>query len=146
MKNDSTIGVQLHITSCAIDSYIDQNINGHDEGKLTGFEGLTLRYLYDKHRDTTAKDVMEFTHVAKATASQTLSGLERKGMIVMQTDGSDKRKKIIKITELGEKVVSQFDMMFLKLTTIIENDFTEEEKETFCQSLKKIRKNLGLNY
>lgn len=146
MKDEKPLGQDIHLTSCVIDSYISTNITGSGKKVLTGIEGLTLGFLaHDDHPKTT-KDVMERFHIAKATASQTLSGLEKKGMIRQEAYADDKRRKQIMLTDEGREIQDTIDEKFAIMNSTLEEGISEEEKETFRKVLFKIRCNLGRNY
>ncbi len=140
------LGRDIHMTSCAIDSYISTHITGVKETNLTGIEGLTLGFLAHDESPKTMRDVMNHFHIAKATASQTLTSLEKKGVIVQKVDEDDKRKKMILITEEGKRIQNTIDQKFLIMNSILEEGITEEEKEQFHSILLKIRCNLGRDY
>ncbi len=146
MKN-RPIGQDVHVTSTAIGSYIDQEIMGQGDFPLTCMEGRTLEFLANINRDDiTIHEVMEQFHIVKSTASTTLSGLEKKGMISMETDAYDHRKKVIAITEKGKMKNAEMQERFRRMNQIIEKDFSPEDVDTMHQYLKKIRSNLGLDY
>lgn len=146
MKN-RPVGSDLHVTATAIECYIDQKIIGQSDSQVTCMEGMMLEFLADKSRDDiTIHEVMEHFHIVKSTASLTLSGLEKKGMISMRIDELDHRKKVIAITEKGKLINEEMQERFRKMNRIIEKDFSQEEIDWFHQYLKRIRYNLGLDY
>ena len=146
MDKQRPLGREIHLTSSAIECYISRNITGSDPAKLTGIEAMTLGFLFKLKKPGTMRDVMNHFHIAKATASQTLTNLERKGMILQKTSENDKRKKMIYLTENGKKIKENYDQKFEVLNAIIEEGITEEEKEVFRKVVLKIRCNIGRDY
>lgn len=140
------IGQDIHVTSTAIESYIDQKMMDTGDWPLTGIEGMTLAFLAEKGEGITMKEVMDHFHIVKSTASQTLSGLVKKGMIELKEDKTDKRKKIINLTKEGRTKQHDLDHRMDQMNQIIEKDFSEEERKTLHTLLEKIRMNLGLEY
>lgn len=132
------------MTSNAVKTYIDQVLEEKLKDRLTGIEGLTMGYLF-KHEgsETTAQELMAHSHSSKATTSQTLSGLEKKGYIVMQPSQKDKRKKAIVLTEKGEEVHQEFQTIFKDVTATVKENVTPEEEATVRAVLKKIQANVG---
>ncbi len=140
------LGRDIHLTSSVIDSYISNYVTGSGDTNLTGIEGLTLGFLAHDDSPKSMKDVMDNFHIAKATASQTLTGLEKKGMIRQEADEDDRRKKMIILTEEGKRIQDCIDHKFEVMNSILEEGISEEEKELFHSILLKIRCNLGRNY
>lgn len=146
MDKQITLGREIHITSSAIECYISRNITGSDPEKLTGIEAMTLSFLFELKKPGTMRDVMNHFHIAKATASQTLTNLERKGMILQKSSENDKRKKMIYLTENGKKIKESYDQKFDVMNAIIEEGITKEEEEVFRKVVLKIRCNLERDY
>lgn len=146
MGKQMPLGREIHLTSSAIECYISKNITGSDPAKLTGIEAMTLSFLFELKKPAMMRDVMDHFHIAKATASQTLTNLERKGMIMQKSTEDDKRKKMIYLTEDGKKIKESYDQKFSVMNAIVEEGITDEEKEVFRKVVLKIRCNLGRDY
>lgn len=146
MDTPMPLGREIHLTSIAIECYISRNITGSDPAKLTGIEAMTLCFLFELKKPGTMRDVMDHFHIAKATASQTLTNLERKEMILLKSSEDDKRKKMIYLTEEGKKIKESYDQKFDVMNAIIQEGITDEEKEAFRKVVMKIRYNLGRDY
>ena len=146
MDKQLPLGRDIHLTSSAIECYISKNITGSDSAKLTGIEAMTLSFLFELKKPATMRDVMDHFHIAKATASQTLTNLERKEMILQKSIEDDKRKKMIYLTEEGKIIKESYDQKFDLMNAIIEEGITDEEKEVFHKVVMRIRCNLGRDY
>lgn len=143
MENNVPIGALIHQTANYIDTYIDSILSTKDV-YLTAMEGMTMQTIYHKDGPLFAKDIMKITQVSKATTSQTLNSLVKKGLIIMQTKENDKRSKIIYLTDKGKVTIIKFDLIFSEITKAIEKDFTPEEKETIIRLLEKTRHNVSI--
>lgn len=144
MENNVPVGALIHQTANYIDTFIDSYLNNSKDVFLTAMEGMTMRTIYHKDGPLFAKDIMKSTHVSKATTSQTLNSLVRKGLIIMQTKENDKRSKIIYLTDKGKETIIKFDEAFAKITEATEKDFTVEEREILVRLLEKIRNNVTI--
>jgi MarR family transcriptional repressor of mepA len=144
MNEEKPLGAEIRRTDHLIKAYIDRTLDSHLEEELTGIEGMTLGYIFH-HQDQiiVAKDVMARSKVSKATTSQTLSGLEKKGYIKMAPAPKDKRKKIITLTAKGEKVEAEFKAIFKEVSATVKAGVTPEEERTVRAVLAKIRANVG---
>lgn len=140
------LGALIHLTSSNLDGYIDKNLHKKNKEGLTGIEGMALQYVYHHNSSVTVKQIMDFSHVCKATCSQTLNSLYRKGLIVLKDDINDRRKKIIFITERGKEVAAEFDLFFENMNERLEQGISEEEKALLRDILMRFRRNLGKDF
>lgn len=138
-----SLGTEIHWTANCIDNYIANFLSKKTNTELTAMEGITLKIIYKKGETLTASDIMQATELSKATTSQTLSSLERKGLVEMEKQEEDKRRKLIKLTEKGREAVAQLEGAFLQIRAVIEADISEAEKEHFIKTLEKIRNNVS---
>jgi DNA-binding MarR family transcriptional regulator len=144
MNEEKPIGAEIRHTDNLIKAYIDQTLENHLKENLTGIEGMTMGYIF-RHQDQeiTAKEVMARSRVSKATTSQTLNGLVKKGYIGMSPSKTDKRKKVITLTAKGEQVEAEFNEIFKEISARVKKGITPEEEATVRGILAKIRANVG---
>ena len=77
----------------------------HAEGLLP-VHWETLRYLERANRfSMTAAALTAFLGITKGTVSQTLNGLEKKGLIRKRTDQHDRRSKLLSLTANGRALL-----------------------------------------
>lgn len=137
------LGTEIHWTANCIDNFIANFLSKKVDTELTAMEGITLKIIYKKGETLTAADIMQATDLSKATTSQTLSSLERKGLLRMEKQKEDKRRKLIKLTEKGKRAVMLLEGAFQSIRKVIEADISPEEKEAFGATLEKIRNNVS---
>lgn len=140
------IGAELHSTSCSVDNYIKNMIKTNFSFSITIIEEMTLEFIKNNGGKATMKEIIDFSHCAKASVSQIIKSLHKKGLIEVDVKSDDKRIKDITISNKGNEVIDKFSYLFSKITLVIEKDFTEGERECFYLFMSKIRKNIGLNY
>lgn len=133
------LGQMVHETGRRERCFIDNYLQKHLTVNIYGIEGLTLSYI-NKNEKIYASDIVSKFSISKATASQTLQRLEKKGLIT-QNFSKDHRSKEIKMTESGKKSLKELDEAFVEITKILETDFSEEEKKTLSKLLFKLRTN-----
>lgn len=140
---DKPIGNQIRVTYNTIDSYINNYLASHLVERLYGFEGMTLCYLSENPNSIiTSSIVAKRFNVSKATASQTIHRLEKKGYIKIKPLKEDKRVYQLILTKKGEQRNLDFDTCFKEITRNIEKDFTEEERKTLTSLLEKVLQNI----
>lgn len=138
------LGSQIHWTSICIENYISTFFDKECHSCLTPMDCTSLRFIFS-HQDEVlyAKDLMKYTKLSKATTSQTLNSLMKKGLIVMVSEKDDKRKKRIVLTPKGNQAINEVDELFVEITKNVEKDFTDEEKANLSKLLEKVRKNVS---
>ncbi len=143
MKNAS-IGFQIIQTSRLIKNYSETSIREHSDAVFSSSEGMLLRYIYKKEDEgvVSAKMLTERFRISKATASELLSHLIRKGLIYYAPVESDGRMKRILLTQEGHKIQESLDMILSSCDETLVAGFSEEEKEELSRLLAKVRQNV----
>lgn len=145
MAETKPLGYEIRLTANQIKCYIDQKVTVGVGSNLTGIEGMTMGFLFHhKNEEVTCKRLMERDGASKATVSQTLKGLEKKGFIEMVHPKDDKRKKIISLTPKGQEIEREFDEIFKEINQNIESGLDEKEIETLRSLLMRIRENVSM--
>ncbi len=143
-KEQHPLGAEIRHTGNAIKNYINNVLLAKLNEKLTGVEGMTMVFIFrHQGQDLSARDVMARFDVSKATVSQILHGIEKKGLIVMKPLKDDKRVKIIVLTAKGQKINEEFTTLFTEMNSKIEKGLTEDEKIQLRSTLLKMRENIG---
>jgi Transcriptional regulators len=140
---EKPLGVEIRLTGNMIKNFIDQTIQARLKEKITGIEGMVLGYIF-RHNDheITSKEVMENNRGAKATTSQTLHNLEKKGFLIMSPSPSDRRKKVIVLTPKGIEVENEFKEIFKEISVQVRKGITIEDEAVVKRILKIIRANV----
>lgn len=146
MAKKTPLGAEIHITASFIDSYIDQNITECRGCELTFIEGRTLGFVNQNGGKMLTSELLSYFHVSKASMSQTLTSLLNKKMITMDVDQTDRRCKIVALTDKGKYTAIKSDEFFDDMDNKIESNLTDDELDEFYSLLKKIRQNLGCKY
>lgn len=89
----------------------------------------------------TMGDLAEKINRDKSTTTVLVRKLEKDGFITGESDPTDKRSRVIYLTEKGKKFNNTACQLSKELLSTFYNGFTDEEKESFFQSLLKIKKN-----
>ena len=143
-EKEKPLGVEIRCTGNLIKNYIDQSLQAQLKDKLTGIEGMTLGFIFhNQEKKITAKDVMARSKASKATTSQTLNGLVKKGYIRMETIPNDKRIKAITLTLKGIEMENEFKDIFKDITLTVRKGISEEDEKTIRRILKTIQTNVS---
>ena len=114
-----------------------------NEGNITGMQRWTLGYLND-HADTEIyqKDIEQEFKVSRATASNMLQLMERKGLIVRESVSCDARLKKISLTEKAKNMVAKSDADIREMEQLITKGCHKEETEQLKHYLDRIMENI----
>ena len=145
MEKENEIGNALRSTNKDMKLFLDRYMSQHSPNSLTRVEGQIICYI-SHHESVYATDIMANFHLQKATVSEAISKLEKKGHVKIVSDKHDKRKKIIVLTPIGEKAKEEFDVLYQSLIPTIEKGIDEEDKEVFLRVCNQIKKNVGGEY
>ena len=104
------------LMAAAFNAYVDalherlrvatEELDGGPDGDFTDFrpvDGYLFRVLH--HRaSATVTEISELLGVTKQAASQAVQSLQRRGYVVVEADGSDGRRRIVRLSAKGEAV------------------------------------------
>lgn len=140
---ERSIPAQIRYTANGIKNFAGKRLANYPQLQITGAEGLVLGFIFRHYKDNvSARDVINRFGTSKATVSETLSNLERKGYIAQNVSPLDARAKIICLTPLGEEIKKKFDIFFTQADSVLLDGFSTEEKKEFKRLLNKLEDNL----
>ena len=139
-EENASLCKAIGLTSKLLGIYINDNLQM--EGiKLTRNQFVVLKILSSKER-ICQNELAFITERDKTSLTRLISTLESKGMVTRKTAIDDKRKKIIYITELGTKTLTNAWPLMKKLEEEVSRDVTAEDLEKLLSVLNKIQANV----
>ncbi|MCD7828935.1 MAG: MarR family transcriptional regulator [Clostridiales bacterium] len=118
----------------------DQNLCTID---LTTAQSHILRVLGFQEGETcTLKDLERFFHLAQSTVAGTVSRLEKKGLVEALPDESDRRVKVVRLTELGRERNRLSWEMIQNTERQMLVGMTEEEQQELNRLLRMVYENI----
>lgn len=114
--------------------------------ELLGAYGLsysqwTVLYYVKNNGSSTLVDIANYYNVKKPVITRTVQSLEEK-LIVQQIPGTDKREKLIQLTELGDDIYKVCRHLIDELEANVMEGISDKEKKVVSEILPKIRDNL----
>ncbi|RNF39144.1 MarR family winged helix-turn-helix transcriptional regulator [Planococcus salinus] len=85
----------------------------------------------------TQKGIWQYMNVEAPTVTRTLVRMEQSGWIVRK-EGSDKRERIVQLSEHAEQVVPQIEKRIAELEERMLAALTDEEQQQLIRLIKKI--------
>lgn len=88
------------------------------------------------------KDIATHMEISPAAVAVALKKLESAGLVERQASEDDSRINNIRLTQLGEDITKQSRDAFDAIDASILKDFSDEDKETLCTLLDRMKQNL----
>ena len=141
--NDKLISTQLRGLSHRIHRFLENSPNKKAIDSITGTHGWIIAFLScNKDRDIFQKDVEREFDVTRSTASKVIDLMEQKGLVRREKVSCDARLKRLVLTEEAESIAKLFEADRVSLEEALTKGFTDEEKETLCDFIIRMKTNL----
>lgn len=136
---------------------LDMLLSGHQFKKLyeKEYDAVIKKYNLKKieieilyfvsqcgSRDT-AKDIAKLHCISKAHISNSVEDLTHKKYISVLEDSQDRRFIHLSLTEQAKPIIADIEVVRSRLSDIIFQNISEEEKETIMRVSRKIVKNIS---
>lgn len=140
MNIENSILPWLGRTVKYLDLYIEDQLA--DAGiPLTKLQFVFLRVI-STNNNQPQNNLAVLTGRDKTTFTRNLNTLEKKGLVCRKPSESDKRIKLVCITEKGLEITKKSEPIIQKIISDVEDGISKEERDSFKQTLTKIRTKL----
>ena len=141
MDVNSSISLLSHIHTITAD-FITEKLKERGYPDFASSHGNILFQL-SVNEKMTMGELAEKINRDKSTTTVLVRKLEAEGFITGEPDPADKRSRIIFLTAKGKQFNNTAMELSKDLLGTFYKGFTEEEKETFFQTLLKIKNNFN---
>ena len=144
MRREDNIGYKMRLIHNRIHKQMEakRQVN---EGDITGMQRWTVGFLKDHDgTDIYQKDIEQEFKVSRATASNMLRVMERKGLITREAVSCDARLKKIVLTEKARAMAERAKRDVKEMEDRIVAGFSEEEILLLKSYLDRIMENIGV--
>jgi MarR family multiple gene transcriptional regulator MgrA len=119
------------------------NANAHKR-EFTFSQGKVLWYLHKRDgENVTMRDIERFLDCSHATVSGLVSRLEEKGLVCMEQSASDRRAKVVKLTEKEWNNFRAMQAHRREMETLLLQGFSAEERTQFLAYLQRVYQNVS---
>ena len=136
------IGKKIKCTSAKITRVVDNLDSIKKLDNISGTNGFIIVFIYKSKEDVYQKDIEREFGITRSTASNIISLMEKKNLIIREKVDSDARLKKLILTETAknycEDVIKDLDRFENNLT----ENISDEEIDIFLNVLNKIENNL----
>jgi len=122
-------------------------INLISKDKNIGFRPTATQVRFidylTKNKNVQASDLEKFFHISKATVSDVLNTMEKHKIITRVVSDMDTRSKIILLNDEYKRKHHAFQKKMYNLEKEITKNLTEEELNSFINTLTKMKTNIN---
>lgn len=108
-------------------------------GEFVRGESATLGYLSQTDAETTPGDLAREFGVSTARIASLLNGLERKGYVIREHSGEDRRKVIVIITDAGREVLRRKHDAGLNRLALLLEELGEHDARELVRISERVR-------
>ena len=120
-----------------------EGINIEDKYGLTGGECSIMGYLFENiHRPLYQKDIEEEFHIRRSSATRALQTMEKKGIIVRQSEAHDGRLKRLELTERAMEIGRDVGDMIAEAEQRMLSGIDDRELTLFLDICDRICRNV----
>ena len=139
---DRKIGKRIRCTSTKIKRVIENLDSIKRLDNISGTNGFIIVFIYKSKEDIYQKDIEKEFGITRSTASNIISLMEKKNLIIREKVDNDARLKKLSLTEEAKNyardVLNDLKLFEDKIT----KDINNEDLDTFISVLEKIENNL----
>ena len=131
LKRDGNIGYKLRLLHNQIHNHMEyqKSQNEFECSDLTRMQRFTIGYLHrNRGHEVYQKDIETEFAISRATASNMLSVMERRGLIKREPVAHDARLKRLVLTERAMKMQQQVEKDILEMEVLLTSGMTEDDK------------------
>lgn len=139
---DRKIGKRIRCTSTKIKRVIENLDSIRKLDNISGTNGFIIVFIYKSKEDIYQKDIEKEFGITRSTASNIISLMEKKNLIIRKKVDNDARLRKLILTEEAKEYARAVLRDLEKFEALITNDISEEELDIFCNVLEKIEDNL----
>ena len=105
-----------------------------------------MDYILEHEEDVYQKDLEKALNLRRATVSEVLRTMEKKGLIKREKNKMDARSKKIILLKNSKNCHSKITNNIIQLEEVLTQNITQEELEIFTTVLKKMQDNIKDKY
>lgn len=138
MRKKTIVGTIKYISN-RVQQVADNNLKDHN---ITLAQVRVLRFLNESGGSCSQKQIEEFLQVAHPTVVGLVSRMEQGGYICSSVSKSDKRNKVVTVTDKGRGMSHELCMFMAKNEQKMLQGLTPEQCDTLFELLQAVASNL----
>ncbi len=145
LNKEGNVGYKLRLLHNQIHNHMEHQKQKNESmtGELTRMQRFTIGFLYRNHdREIYQRDIEAEFAISRATASNILSVMERRGLLRREPVEHDARLKKLVLTELSYRMYRQVEQDIRETEELLTKGFSENDKQQLHQYLDAMIQNL----
>ncbi|MBQ8278635.1 MAG: MarR family transcriptional regulator [Roseburia sp.] len=145
MEKADNIGYKIRLLHNQVHKHIEykKENNEYDISDLTRMQRFTMGFLHqNRDREVYQRDLEAEFAISRATASNMLAVMERKGLIKREPVVHDARLKKLVLTEQAKQMHRQVEQDIRETEELLTNGMSEDDKRRLHQYLDIMIQNL----
>jgi DNA-binding MarR family transcriptional regulator len=110
---------------------------------LGSAEANVLMFLYNGGDGARQDDIVAATDVSKPAISRTVASLEAKGYVVREQALSDKRSRVVRLTEKAKAIQATIEGHYSDLVSAAARDIPADRVHEFMAMLSQVARNIA---
>lgn len=139
IETDNSIAKVSQIHSLTAD-FLKKRLAERGFDDFASSHGYIL-YQLSVNPGITMKELAAKINRDKSTTTVLVRKLEKAGLVKVQTDTTDKRSKLLSLTQKGNEYNQMTNQLSQELLATFYKGFSQQEKEEFCAFLDRIKGN-----
>jgi len=108
---------------------------------ISDSESIILYILNDSEKPLTQSDIVHYTGISKQTLNSTIKKYVKEG--ILELDDSGKKSKTITVTQRGKTLIKEKVIPMTELEERVYSQWTKEEVETYLALTAKFKNQLA---
>ena len=134
-------GQQIILTSLSVKEGL-KNLFSTQGSDVTNEHFALLLPLWEQDGQSQIA-LCEKTCKSKSNVTRILDNMEKKGLVTRQADGSDRRKLLIYLTDMGKELREPLTALAIDYGRSITKGLSDAEMKTVLQILAKVNQNIS---
>lgn len=139
---DRKLGKKIRCTSTKIARVVDNLDSIKKLENISGTNGFIIVYIYKSKEDVFQKDIEKEFGITRSTASNIISLMEKKNLIIREKVDYDARLKKLILTDLAKNYCEDVLKDLKSFDEMLRKDISDNDLDIFCNVLEKIENNL----
>lgn len=146
MSKEGNVGYKLRLLHNQIHNHMEYQKQQNESvttGELTRMQRFTIGFLYrNRNKEMYQKDIEAEFAISRATASNMLAVMERKGLLIREPVEHDARLKRLVLTDLSLKIHRQVEQDIQETEELLVKGLSDRDKKCLHRYLDIMIQNL----
>ncbi len=136
------IGKEIRCTATRVKRIVDNLDSIKKLDNVSGTNGFIIVYIYKSENDVYQKDIEKEFGITRSTASNIISLMEKKNLVIREKVESDARLRKLVLTDIAKEYCEAVLNDLVKFDEELTKGISDKDLDTFCKVLEQLNHNL----